>query len=95
MQLDLSHEIDHKDRNPLNFQRDNLRPATDSQQEANKAAHNRFGIKGIKANRGRWQARLKKNGRTKHLGTFDTPEQAAEAYRQAAIEAFGEYACVD
>jgi AP2 domain len=43
---------------------------------ANKASY-----KGVKANKQRWQARIK----TIHLGTFDTKEEAAQVYANAAF----------
>lgn len=43
------YEIDHKDRDPLNNRRNNLRPATVGQQRANQGARrdNALGIKGV------------------------------------------------
>lgn len=65
--LDLSEEIDHRDRNPLNFCRDNLRPATDSQQGANRGKNvtNTSGSLGVNwvESRQRWRGRIKVNGR--------------------------------
>jgi len=47
------------------------------------------GLKGVaKSMKKRYRARLC----NKHLGSFDTPEEAHEAYVKAAIERFGEYA---
>jgi hypothetical protein len=43
------------------------------------------GIKGVRQRHGRWQAQIGRDGRTYPLGTFDTPEEAAEAY-QAALQ---------
>ena len=44
--------------------------------------------KGIKANKGRWQARISMKGnrctRCIHLGTFDSMEEAAQIYTNAA-----------
>lgn len=41
---------------------------------------------------GRYQARLAVNKKMRHLGVFDTPEQAQTAYQLARKEAFGEFA---
>ena len=35
---------------------------------------------------GKFQARIRKSGVTYALGTFDTAEQAAAAYKKAAME---------
>jgi AP2 domain len=40
--------------------------------------------KGIKKCKGRWQARISMKGRDIHLGTFDTMEEAAQVYSNAA-----------
>ena len=41
--------------------------------------------KGIKLCKGRWQARISfKGDRIRHLGTFDTTEEAAQIYANAA-----------
>ena len=37
-------------------------------------------------------ARIIVNGKRKHLGRYNTKEEAAEARRQAEIEYFGEFA---
>jgi hypothetical protein len=38
---------------------------------------------------GRWFARIRRNGVRKHLGTFDTPEEAAAAYNAALRDGQG------
>ncbi len=40
----------------------------------------------------KWAARIMVDYKQIHLGMFDTEEQAAQAYNDAAIESFGEYA---
>jgi len=66
----------------------NLRPASQSQNTWNKKIHsnNRSGFKGISWHkRDRvWNASIWVNGKTVHLGTFDTPERAWVAYVVAA-----------
>lgn len=88
-------EVDHKDRVKSNNRINNLRLATSSQQEANKdiRCDNESGFRGVSfhKSRGRWCARIKRNGRDAHLGLFNTPEEAAAAYQQAAEEIQGEF----
>lgn len=42
------------------------------------------GFKGVKAHRNGWVARIKRDGKEKHLGCFRTPEEANEAVLAAA-----------
>lgn len=82
--------IDHINGNPSDNRWVNLREATVSQNHANKRSLN--GLKGVSASRSRWRATIQVNGRTKHLGVFDTPEAAHEAYAEAAHAHFGQFA---
>ena len=60
MGLDMTNLIDHKDMNRLNNQRLNLRPATHSQNKANRNAqvNSKSGIKGVSysSKRNKWCA---------------------------------------
>lgn len=91
--------IDHKDRNPLNNAYGNLREATASQNAANRTVdrRNKSGHKGVSFYKpsGKWVAHIRQNYRLESLGYFDTKEEAAEAYRTAALERFGEFANCD
>jgi hypothetical protein len=49
-------------------------------------------FKGVTWHVGRFRASIKVNGRTIHLGRYDTAEQAHEAYVAAAQKHFGKYA---
>jgi hypothetical protein len=90
-------EIDHIDSSdPLDDRIENLRLATRSQQGANRAmqSNNTSGYKGVTWDyvKSRWKAHIRVKGKTINLGHFDTPEQAHEEYKKAAIKYFGEYA---
>ena len=92
----LSKEIDHIDGNKSNNAIENLRPATRSQNNHNKGKpkNNTSGYKGVywKKAAGKWIAQIGINGKRKHLGYFDTAEQAHEAYCRAANELHQQYA---
>lgn len=89
-------ETDHWDRNGLNNRRTNLRLATRGQNNANTRlrSDSTSGFKGVAWHkRSRyWYARIRVGGQTRFLGCFPTPEDAARAYDQAALEAYGSFA---
>lgn len=92
-------EIDHKDGNPLNNQRENLRHATHAQNQANRrkfscrVTTSRF--KGVSSSRGKWAAFITVNRKSKNLGRFLSEDQAAAAYDRAATTTFGEFASLN
>lgn len=89
-------EIDHRDRNKLNNRIENLRPCTSSQNKGNiqLLPTNTSGYRGVSLNSRsqKWHAQIKIHGNQTYLGRFDTPEEAALVYNEAAIEHFGEFA---
>ena len=88
-------EIDHIDRDRHNNRWENLRLATVSQNRINCGNKSRSGLpKGVKKNKGRFGARLTVDGVVHWLGTFDTPEEAHQAYKAAATDLHGEFASV-
>jgi hypothetical protein len=88
--------VDHIDHNGLNNQRSNLRVCTQMQNMANKRISKdkvTSAYKGVyPCAKRKWQVRIEKDGKDRHLGVFATPEEAALAYNAAALEAWGEYA---
>lgn len=82
---------DHRDGNKLNNRRSNLRPATRSQNNANRRGWALAGFKGVRRQGRGFVARIQVNGVAIYLGTFDTAESAALAHDRAALEHFGEF----
>lgn len=90
--------IDHKNTIRDDNRFCNLREATDSQNQANSVRNRGTSkFKGVHyyKSRKRWTASLSKNGRTIHLGYFDSPEAAHEAYARGAQKFHGEFARYD
>lgn len=89
-------EIDHINRNRSDNRVENLREATRSQNNINKAIHprNTSGFRGVSflPKRRKWVAQLRHEGRSKWIGYFDAPEDAAEAYARTRREMYGAFA---
>ncbi len=86
---------DHRDRNPLNNQKSNLRHCT-YRQNAQNVSTKRNGLKGVyfnpRSKRNPWVAQIVVDGRKLWLGSFPTEQQGHEVYCQAATKYFGEFA---
>jgi hypothetical protein len=89
-------QIDHVNRGTANNAIAELRLATHSQNQRNKTnqKNNTSGYKGVsfRKDMGRYDARIKVNGKSIHLGFFDDPRLAHAAYVAAARKHFGAYA---
>lgn len=89
-------DIDHVDGNTANNRVENLREATRTQNLANakKWTHGKTSDrKGVHFER--WSNRWRASIGGKRLGRFDTEEQAARAYDEAATELYGEFAKIN
>ncbi len=86
--------VDHIDGCKDNNAWNNLRNATNAQNQANSRlrAGNRLGMKGVCRYYNKFKAQIKADGKTVYLGLFDSPESAHAAYEDAAKKLFGEFA---
>lgn len=89
-------DVDHADLNPRNNRWANLRLATRTENNGNRAMKGRAasGLKGayLSPTTGRWYSRIQRGAHTETLGTFDTKEEAHAAYMRAAERLYGEFA---
>lgn len=93
-------KLDHVNHDGLDNRKCNLRPCTESQNQANQrkrlkpCKHSQFkGV--IRQTNGRWRAAIGVLKKRLSLGAYDTEEQAARAYDAKALERFGEFACLN
>lgn len=93
--LPTSKWIDHKDGNPLNNQRDNLRECSplENARNARRRRDAKHKFKGVKKPKGRtrWHAHIKLEKRVVFLGSFATELEALEVYESAARRNFGKF----
>lgn len=91
--------VDHKNHDGLDNRRENLRGCTRSENFMNRqiytfSKYSRF--KGVTLHtdgrKNPWTAKIKKDKRTRNLGSFDNEIDAARAYNVAALNLFGEFA---
>lgn len=89
-------DIDHKDGNGLNNQKNNLRLATRSQNNMNqkKRKDNISGFKGVswRKDNKKWRTNISVEGKTITIGYFKTALEASKAYIKACIKYHGKFA---
>jgi hypothetical protein len=88
--------IDHIDGNGLNNKWSNLRSCSQSENMRNQKLSklSKYGFKGVSLSKEKkkYRANIVLNYKQKHLGYFNTPEEAYAAYCAAAKELHGEFA---
>lgn len=93
--LEKGEQVDHiNNSNSLDNRRSNLRLASHGQNMKNKSMYkrNKSGYKGVYYFWKKYRAQIQVNGKKIMLGSFDTPEEAHEAYCKAAKLYHGEFA---
>ena len=92
-------EIDHKNHNLMNNKKSNLRGCTHNQNMYNRKLNknNTSGYKGVSwaAIEKKWIARIGVKRKYIRVGAFVDKIEAAKAYNTAALQHFGEYACLN
>ena len=87
--------VDHRNNDSLANWWTNLREGSQSQNMANarRPRTNSSGVKGVHRSKcGKFDAAIGVRGRKIHIGRFETLDAAAEAYKRAAIEHYGDFA---
>ena len=84
--------VDHINGDKLDNRWCNLRPASGQQNQGNlKKRVNATGYQGIHKNGKGWAAGMRVSGKSIHLGTYPSKEEAAEVYNATAKEWYGEF----
>lgn len=88
----------HKNSDRLDNRRNNLILGTKGMTNLFRRmqSNNNTGYRGVYRYRnGRFGAKIRVNGKVRFLGYYDSPEQAANVYNQAALSAWGELAPIN
>jgi hypothetical protein len=82
--------VDHINKNKSDNKWENLRLASYSEnnQYSKKPSNNTSGFKGVSKRNGSYRATIRKDGKQEHIGVYNSPELAYEAYRARAKELF-------
>lgn len=87
--------VDHIDNNRRNNNANNLRWVTSQENHFNQqiSLRNKSGVKGVgyDADRNKWTASIRLNGKTINVGRYNSLAEATIARQKKAKELFGEY----
>ncbi len=86
--------VDHINGDKMNNQRDNLRKASFAENMYNLGVRkgSKSGYKGVTKKGEKWLARIQYKKKQYTIGTYDTKEEARDAYNARAVELFGDFA---
>lgn len=92
--IPMNMQVDHENMNRIDNRRFNLRLATRSQNQAHKKiqVNNSSKFKGVTFNSGRWEARIRYQGKRINLGRFSDPLEAAMMYDAASRLLYQDFA---
>jgi hypothetical protein len=87
--------VDHKNGDTSDNRRSNLRICSKTENARNRKMNktNSVGYKGVSKVGTRFRARIWTDEGRKHLGCFETKEEAYQAYIEASRKYHGEFAC--
>lgn len=90
-------QIDHANGDPGDNRIGNLRLVSGSQNKQNSSiySNNTSGFKGVSwmnVRGPKWRASLRVNGKSIHVGYYETPKEAHSAYVEAAKKYYGDFA---
>lgn len=84
--------IDHRDQDKSNNRLDNLRLATNGQNQFNKRAQTHKKFKGVYSHKGKFKAEITHQKERFYLGLFECEVEAAKAFDKKAKDLHGEFA---
>lgn len=89
-------QVDHINGNRLDCRRSNMRVGEERLNHRNRSvlpSNNTTGVQGVyRTKSNRWEAKIECDGKSHHLGTYSTKDEAIVARRAGELLHFGEYA---